>query len=223
LPAQYGLRTAGIVDIQTKTGTLAPGGSITAYGGQQSWIQPSVEFGGTVGQIDYYVTGEFLHNTIGIENPTGSKNAIHDLSKPAARLRLCRRHHRSEYATERHPWASRASSKSPTSRTSHPVSLTVNGVVSSADFNQTQRQINDFVIVTLQSVPVRSFPDFGLQPVQQRIFLPETRRPHPLHRHRPDRHAADRHWHARRRQLEDSEHTVRSGFTSGERSTFSTT
>ncbi|HJY47240.1 MAG TPA: TonB-dependent receptor plug domain-containing protein, partial [Stellaceae bacterium] len=26
LPAQYGLRTAGIIDIQTKTGTLAPGG-----------------------------------------------------------------------------------------------------------------------------------------------------------------------------------------------------
>src|ERR1700719_2995799 len=77
LPAQYGLWTAGIIDIQTKTGTLAPGGSVTLYGGQQSWIQPSVEFGGVVGRIDYYVTGEFLHNTIGIENPTGSKNPIH--------------------------------------------------------------------------------------------------------------------------------------------------
>ena len=103
LPAQYGLRTAGIVDIQTKTGTLNPGGSVTLYGGQQSWIQPSVEFGGVVGQIDYYVTGEFLHNTIGIENPTSSKNAIHDLSQSAARLCLCRRHHRPEYANERHP------------------------------------------------------------------------------------------------------------------------
>src|ERR1700731_4391094 len=80
LPAQYGLRTAGIIDIQTKTGTLAPGGSFTLYGGQQSWFQPSVEFGGVVGRIDYYVTGEFLLNNIGIENPTGSKNAIHDLS-----------------------------------------------------------------------------------------------------------------------------------------------
>src|SRR5437870_5400076 len=74
LPAQYGLRTAGIVDIQTKTGTLAPGGPITLYGGQQSLIQPSVVFGGTVRQIDFHVTGEFLHNNIGIENPTGSKN-----------------------------------------------------------------------------------------------------------------------------------------------------
>src|ERR1700745_3826164 len=86
LPAQYGLRTAGIIDIQTKTGTLAPGGSVTLYGGQQSWFQPSVEFGGVVGQIDYYVTGEFLHNTIGIENPTGSKNPIHELSNQPRRF-----------------------------------------------------------------------------------------------------------------------------------------
>ena len=38
LPAQYGLRTAGIIDIQTKTGTLDPGGSVTLYGGSQSWF-----------------------------------------------------------------------------------------------------------------------------------------------------------------------------------------
>ena len=38
LPAQYGLRTAGVIDIQTKTGTLNPGGSLTMYGGSQSSI-----------------------------------------------------------------------------------------------------------------------------------------------------------------------------------------
>src|SRR5437899_2152698 len=80
LPAQYGLRTAGIIDIQTKTGTLDPGGSLTFYGGSQGWFQPSVEFGGRVGQIDYYVTGEILHNHIGIENPTSSFNPTHDIS-----------------------------------------------------------------------------------------------------------------------------------------------
>ena len=69
LPAQYGLRTAGIIDIQTKTGTLNPGGSFTLYGGSQSTFQPSAEWGGRVGQIDYYVTGEILHNAEGIENP----------------------------------------------------------------------------------------------------------------------------------------------------------
>jgi hypothetical protein len=78
LPAQYGFRTAAIIDIQTKTGGLEPGGSISMYGGSRDWLQPSFEFGGHVGQVDYFVTGEFLHNGIGIENPTGSFNAIHD-------------------------------------------------------------------------------------------------------------------------------------------------
>src|SRR6516165_2901293 len=80
LPAQYGLRTSGIIDIQTKTGTLAPGGSVTMYGGSQSTLQPSVEWGGTVGQIDYYATGEYLQNAEGIENPASTRNAIHGRS-----------------------------------------------------------------------------------------------------------------------------------------------
>ena len=33
LPAQYGLHTAGVVDIQTRNGTYQPGGSLTVYGG----------------------------------------------------------------------------------------------------------------------------------------------------------------------------------------------
>ena len=60
LPAQYGLRETGIIDIQTKTGTLDPGGSVTMYGGSQSTIQPSAEWGGTVGRVDYYFTSEYL-------------------------------------------------------------------------------------------------------------------------------------------------------------------
>src|SRR6266436_6197895 len=80
LPAQYGLRTAGVIDIQTKTGTLNPGGSVTMYGGSQSTIYPSAEWGGRISQIDYYATGEYLQNARGIENPTGSFNAIHDIS-----------------------------------------------------------------------------------------------------------------------------------------------
>ena len=78
LPAQYGFRTAGIIDIQTKTGTLDPGGSISMYGGSRGWLQPSLEYGGHIGQVDYYVTSEYQQNSIGIENPTSSFNAIHD-------------------------------------------------------------------------------------------------------------------------------------------------
>jgi outer membrane cobalamin receptor len=78
LPAQYGFQTAGIVDIQTKTGTTSPGGEVTMYGGSWDWLQPSFSYGGRSGALDYFVTGDFLHNNRGIENPTSSFNAIHD-------------------------------------------------------------------------------------------------------------------------------------------------
>src|SRR5947207_5062422 len=153
LPAQYGLRTAGIVDIQTKTGTTNPGGSVTLYGGQQQWIQPSVEFGGVVGQIDYYVTGEYLHNNVGIENPTGSKNTIHDLADqprgfayvagivdPNTRISAILGASRSQFQIPNIP------------NLTPGLWLTVNGATDfpSAAFNQNQLQNNDFAIITLQ-------------------------------------------------------------------------
>lgn len=78
LPAQYGFQTAGVVDIQTKTGTTNPGGEVSMYGGSFGWLQPSFSYGGRSGALDYFVTGDFLHNDRGIENPTSSYGAIHD-------------------------------------------------------------------------------------------------------------------------------------------------
>jgi hypothetical protein len=78
LPAQYGFQTAGVVDIQTKTGTTNPGLGLTMYGGSWGWLQPSFEYGGRAGPVDWYVTGDFLNNNRGIENPTSSFDAIHD-------------------------------------------------------------------------------------------------------------------------------------------------
>ena len=48
------------------------------YGGSWDWLQPSFSYGGRSGALDYFVTGDFLHNNRGIENPTSSFNAIHD-------------------------------------------------------------------------------------------------------------------------------------------------
>src|SRR5271165_1468907 len=78
LPAQYGFQTAGVVDIQTKTGTTNPGGSVSMYGGSWNWLEPSIEYGGHSGSVDYYVVADGLHNDRGIENPTSTYNAIHD-------------------------------------------------------------------------------------------------------------------------------------------------
>ena len=78
LPAQYGLRTAGIVEIQTKTGRSDPGFEISMYGGMRGWLQPSFSYGGQSGPVDWFVTGDYLRNEIGIENPTNRPNASHD-------------------------------------------------------------------------------------------------------------------------------------------------
>jgi outer membrane receptor protein involved in Fe transport len=153
LPAQYGLRTAGIIDIQTKTGTLDPGGSATIYGGSHSWLQPSAEFGGRVGQVDYYATGEWLHNAIGIENPTPSYIPIHDLSNqprgfayvsgiidPNTRLTGIFGASGSQFQIPNIPGLTPG------------LGLTVDGATDfpSAGFSQGQRQVTSYEIITLQ-------------------------------------------------------------------------
>ncbi len=78
LPAQYGQRTAGVLDIQTKADAFNNTGSVSVYGGSHGTIMPSFEWGGTVGQTQYFVSGRFTQNNLGIENPTSSNEAIHD-------------------------------------------------------------------------------------------------------------------------------------------------
>ncbi|MGO9199959.1 MAG: TonB-dependent receptor [Limisphaerales bacterium] len=78
LPAQYGFRTAGIVDLHTKSGAFEPGGSLSMYGGSYDTIQPSLEYGGSKGNLNYFVDGSYKHSDLGIENTTGSSNPVHD-------------------------------------------------------------------------------------------------------------------------------------------------
>jgi len=77
LPAQYGLRTAGVLDI-TSRAFSTPGGGVSIYGGSQGTITPSFDYGGSVGDTQYFFSGRGNWNNLGIENPTSSVNAIHD-------------------------------------------------------------------------------------------------------------------------------------------------
>jgi outer membrane receptor protein involved in Fe transport len=77
LPAEYGLRTAGVLDI-TSRAFSAPGGDISIYGGSRQTISPSFDYGGSVGNSQYFVAGRGNFNDLGIENPTPGLNAIHD-------------------------------------------------------------------------------------------------------------------------------------------------
>jgi outer membrane receptor protein involved in Fe transport len=77
LPAQYGLRTAGVLDITSRS-FAAPGGEVSLYGGSRQTITPSFDYGGGIGNSEYFVSARGNWNDLGIENPTPSLNAIHD-------------------------------------------------------------------------------------------------------------------------------------------------
>jgi len=77
LPAEYGLRTAGIVDIQSKDG-LTPGGAAGIYGGSFGTINPSLEYAGSADVYNYFVSGDYLKTNHGIDGVTSKYNQIHD-------------------------------------------------------------------------------------------------------------------------------------------------
>jgi outer membrane receptor protein involved in Fe transport len=81
LPAQYGLHTAGIVDMTTKTQPAAGEGSVSVYGGSHGTFTPSIQYGGVIGQTEYFFIGRYLTNAVGIENPAPTYEAIHDITK----------------------------------------------------------------------------------------------------------------------------------------------
>jgi outer membrane cobalamin receptor len=78
LPAQYGLRTAGVVDIGVKSGSTNPGGEASVMAGSYNWIQPALQYGGRSGAIDYFALGQYMRNGIGVENPTPAYTPLHD-------------------------------------------------------------------------------------------------------------------------------------------------
>jgi outer membrane cobalamin receptor len=81
LPAEYGLRTAGIIDMTTNSGLLQPGGYVSMYGGSFGTIQPAFEYGASSGSWSYYATGDYKQSDLGIESPDGSAVPLHDHTK----------------------------------------------------------------------------------------------------------------------------------------------
>jgi outer membrane receptor protein involved in Fe transport len=81
LPAEYGDQTGGIIDMQTKSGLFSPGGHVGIYGGSHNTITPSADYGGSFGSVNYFVSGDYTTDSLGIESPDGSSDPSHDRSK----------------------------------------------------------------------------------------------------------------------------------------------
>jgi outer membrane receptor protein involved in Fe transport len=79
LPAQYGLRTAAVVDITTKSGhDLGNGGSVGITGGSFGTLNPNASVWGSDDRWSYFLTANYLESDVGVENPTPSRKPIHD-------------------------------------------------------------------------------------------------------------------------------------------------
>src|ERR1700736_4183732 len=78
LPAQFGFRTTGVIDIHTKNGAVFTGDEASVEVGSFDTVMESFERGGLGGRLSYYVSESYLHDGVVIENPPGSANPIHD-------------------------------------------------------------------------------------------------------------------------------------------------
>ncbi len=78
LPARYGYRTAGVIDIHTKDGCAGGQSNFQIYGGQRDTVRPSVELQGCHDQFSYYVTGLYLHSNLGFSSATPAPDPVHD-------------------------------------------------------------------------------------------------------------------------------------------------
>ena len=80
LPAQFGYRTAGIVDLHTKSGAFLDGTTLSLTAGSHGTVQPAVETGGSHGALNYYLSASTNRSDLGIENPSRTIEAFHDRS-----------------------------------------------------------------------------------------------------------------------------------------------
>lgn len=79
LPAQYGERTAAVVDVTTKTGAaLGNGGSVGITGGSFGTVNPNASLWGSNDRWSWFLTANYMESDVGIENPTASRSPIHD-------------------------------------------------------------------------------------------------------------------------------------------------
>ena len=80
LPAEYGLRTAGVLDITSRS-FATPGGEVSFYGGSRQTFTPSIDYGGSFGNSEYFVSARGNWNGLGLESATPTLNAIHDFTQ----------------------------------------------------------------------------------------------------------------------------------------------
>lgn len=81
MEAQFGNRTAAVIDVTSKSGTKPGFGSVQLFGGSNETVIPSFEYGGTAGdKFRYYVLNSYTTTNRGIDPPTLGDSGFHNES-----------------------------------------------------------------------------------------------------------------------------------------------
>ena len=167
LPAQYGFRESGVLDIHTKSGAFNAGGDVEMYGGSNATLNPSFQYGGSQGKLNYYFSGSYLQNDLGIENSTSSSKAIHDdtdqyrgfmylsyVIDDTSRLSLIAGEAYNQYEIPNTPGQSPAADG-----TGAPFVIPGAATFDLSNLNESQREQNNFEVLAYQ----KAIDDFSFQ------------------------------------------------------------
>ncbi len=156
LPAQYGYRSAGVVDMKTKGGNFAKTGRSSMMVGGNNTVGLNQQISGSEGRLNYYLSASYLQNSRGIESPTSAKNSLHNNTKQdklfgyfsylldaSKRLTFMVGNSTNRFQIPNNPNADQLENK------------TLNGFGNSFDIrnlNENQKESNSYAIAALQGV-----------------------------------------------------------------------
>lgn len=153
MPAQYGLRTSGVVDIKTKTGNFDKKNRSELIIGGNDTFGVNQQIGGNSGNLDYYINANYLQNSRGIESTTSARNSTNNdtrqdnlfgyfsyLLEPTKRLSVI-----VSNSTNRFQIPANANQEA---------EFTLNGstINNSLDLREKQVEANRFAVVSLQGI-----------------------------------------------------------------------
>jgi len=152
MPAQYGLRTAGVVDIKTKSGHFAQKNRSEITVGGNDTFGANQQVGGNSGNLNYYLSATYLQNSRGIEATTSARNSSHNdtsqdnvfgyfshMLEPTKRLSLIVSNSTNRFEIPNTP--------------NQQKEFELSGATADADYiDQKQKELNRFAVVALQGI-----------------------------------------------------------------------